>query len=105
MSKETPKYHHKFLSEKLKDSFVEKVDEQIHEDKKGIRIKFFSIDKKNRKKISIISTKDGFSIMTDINGKKTDKSLTKNELLALVAKDEDLKFVEKFLKTLTGELG
>ena len=102
MSKTLPKYLHSYASKKLNKDFVEQTEEYIVDGEKGILIKFFHVEKGNKRKIVIKGTKDGFSVRNEENDKKTEKEMSKDELLKMVKGDKDLAFIAEFLKTQKG---
>lgn len=102
-SKTLPKYLHEHTIKNLEDNFVIQTEEYIVDGEKGIKIKYFHIDKSGRKKIVILSNRDGTFIMkTDIKGKTSEKTLSKQELIKEIKDDKDLAFVNDFIKTIRG---
>ena len=98
-----PKYLYQQTSKQMEDGFVVQREEYIVDGERGIKIKFFSIDKKDRKKVVILRNKDGkFMMKVSLNGKEDEQNLSIDELTKRVKDDKDLKFVVDFLKTQKG---
>lgn len=102
MSREELKYFHKHVEGSLNKDFVEQREENIVEDKKGIKIKLFVVKKDKRKKVTIFGKNGTFNMRSDIDGAKEEKDLSKDDLMKLVKKDNDFSFLEAFLKTVKG---
>ncbi|ATZ80435.1 hypothetical protein BMW23_0381 [Bodo saltans virus] len=101
-SKSLPKYLYHQSNKNLEGDFVVQREEYIIDGERGIKIKFFSINKSERKKVIIVKVKDSFVMKVSLNGKDTEKTLSQDDLLKEVKADKDLKFVLDFLKTQKG---
>lgn len=101
-SKAPPKYLYQQSSKNLEGDFVVQREEYVVDGERGIKIKFFSINKSERKKVVIIKIKDSFLMKVSLNGKDTEKTLSQEDLLKEVKADKDLKFVLEFFKTQKG---
>jgi|SRR3989338_348788 len=102
-SKIAPKYLHQKIEKYLEDKFVVQREEYVINNERGIKIKYYFVDKSGRKKLVIFRNKDGtFTVKTDTKGKKDEKVMTSADLVKMIGGDKDLKFVGEFLKTLKG---
>jgi len=98
--KDLPTYLDEITTKKLTDGFVEQREERVQDSPKGIKIKFYSVTKKNgTKKVQIFKNGSTFTVKTQLKDKKDEKTMTKDELVKFIAGDSDLKFAVDFVKT------
>lgn len=95
-------YHHETY-ETLKGEFIVKHEEIIIDTPKGLKIKYYHVDKDGKEKVTIFRNKDGtFAFKIQSGGKEDQKTLSKDELVNEVKESKHLKFVLDFLKTQAG---
>ena len=78
-------------------------EEYIIKGDKGLTIKFFSKEGDKSEKLIIKDNGSNFDVMSTADGKQEDKkTMSKDELLKLVSKDKNLKFIADFLENMKG---
>lgn len=95
-------YLHKVMTQTLTDGVVITHEEQIVDGPKGVSIKYFSKDKSGQEKISIYFKNGEYIMKVDMNGEKSEKKLSKSEVLEELKKNKKLKFAADFAKTQKG---
>jgi hypothetical protein len=95
-------YLHKVLNQTLKNGVSQTHEEVIIDGSKGITIKLYTKSGDSVERISISGKDDNFTMRVQSGEKKTEKTLTKEELMDELKKNKLLKFAADFAKTQKG---
>jgi hypothetical protein len=95
-------YLHKVLNQSLKNGVVSTYEEKIIDGPRGVTILYFRKVGKNEEKIKIIGKDNEFKMTTTIGDNKNDETLSKDDLLKILKKNDNLKFAIDFAKTQKG---
>lgn len=96
-------FMHKLSTTDVKNGVATVFEEYIVEGDKGLMFKLYVKSEKSKVKIVGRKNEDGtFSVRT-MDGDKTDEqTLSKDELMKMLAKDKNLKFVLDYVKSMKG---
>ena len=95
------KHKHQFSTTDIKDGKAIVKEEFIIEGDKGIMFKYYSKEGDSKTKITGRSNPDddSFSVRTSQNGKEpTEENMSRADLIKMLSKDKNLKFVTDYLK-------
>ncbi len=101
--KSSVKYLHKFSHTTVQDGVASVVEEYIIHGDKGLIFKYYNKSDKSKMKIVGRQNADGSFHLRILDGDKSEeKTLSKEEVLKMLAKDKNLKFALDFLKSQKG---
>ena len=96
-------YLHKQSSTDVKDGVVSVFEEYIVKGDKGLTFKLYiKTDKSKTKLVGRMNDDGSFSIKMMDGDKVDEKTMSKDEVLKMAAKDKNLKFVHDYLKSMKG---
>ncbi|MCJ7637937.1 MAG: hypothetical protein MUO21_10650, partial [Nitrososphaeraceae archaeon] len=94
------KYLHKFSHTTVQDGVATVLEEYIIFGEKGLMFKHYSKNEKSKTKIVGRQNADGTFHIKMVDGDKVDeKTMSKDEVLKMLAKDKNLKFALDYLKS------
>lgn len=95
-------YLHNVVNKTLSNGVINTYEELIKEGPKGLVIKLYNKVGDKIEKLVLAGKGDSYTLKSNLNGTKEEKTLTKREMLDELSKNKKLKFASDFLKTQKG---
>lgn len=95
-------YLHNVINKTLANGVINTYEELIKEGPKGLVIKLYNKVGDKVEKLVLAGKGDSYTLKSNLNGTKEEKTLTKREMLDELSKNKKLKFASDFLKTQKG---